>query len=101
MNEDRFDEIMGIVLGPHDHSESALRHAAQDLLLEVNRIRQGPAPLDEYGQKYSGGDYLVRVPSEWRDRLEPIPAYIKNHSMHGGHVGKRTIIVISDWEDIT
>ena len=55
----------------------------------------------EYGQLYSGGGFLT-----FNDKMEveerwPMADRIKAGMRHGGHVYRRAIIVLSDWEEMT
>lgn len=57
-------------------------------------------PQEEWGQKYAGGGYLTRVDSDWMRERWPIEQWAWDNTRNGGVVGKRTIIVIEDWQDI-
>lgn len=54
----------------------------------------------EWGQKYSGGGYLTRVDSDWMRERWPIEQWAWDNTRNGGVVGKRTVIVVEDWQDI-
>jgi hypothetical protein len=55
---------------------------------------------EEWGQKYSGGGYLTRVDSDWMHERWPIEQWAWDNTRHGAVVGKRTIIIVEDWQDI-
>lgn len=55
---------------------------------------------EEWGEKYSGGGYLTRPDFAWMDERWPVEQWAWDHTRHGGVVGKRTIIVVEDWQKI-
>ena len=57
-------------------------------------------PQEEWGQRYGGGGYLTRVESDWMRERWPIEQWAWDNTRNGGVVGKRTIIVVEDWQDI-
>lgn len=55
----------------------------------------------EYGQLYSSGGFLTFNDSPEIEAIWPMADRIKAGRMHGGHVYRRTIVVISEWEEVT
>lgn len=55
----------------------------------------------EYGQLYSGGGFLTFNESLEVEAIYPLSDRLRAGMRHGGHVYRRRITVISDWEEIT
>jgi hypothetical protein len=54
----------------------------------------------EHALLMSGGDMQVRNPHPEIDRIYPLAQGIEHHQRHGAKVCRRTIIVVSDWEEV-
>ena len=81
-----------------------LAHAWRAERAKVERLRARLAEIgetrEEWGQRYSGGGYLTRVESDWMRERWPVEQWAWDNTRHGAVVGKRTIIVVEDWQDI-
>lgn len=82
------------VIRPHLARLTDQAQKARAQLAEIGETRE------EWGQKYSGGGYLTRANSDWMRERWPIEQWAWDNTRHGGVVGKRTIIVIEDWQEI-
>lgn len=74
---------------------------ATEIMLRIEQALKTIVPVVEYGVLYSGGDYLIRSHEEWIERIYPLADYIEHGLRNGGKVGKRTIVILEDWELIT
>jgi hypothetical protein len=50
----------------------------------------------EYGQAYKGGDVLLMEDHE----EYPVTKRIAHAKKFGGHIFKRIVLVVSDWEEV-
>lgn len=60
-----------------------------------------PEPVAEYGLLYSGGGYLTRNAAPEIERIYPVAEWVRDELGSGGHVFRRRIVVVEDWEEIT
>lgn len=126
MNDKRLEQLAGLAELPcscdntdcQNFMSALTAHQAQELAAEARRARAALAaataraeqaearlaelgePATEYGQKYRGGGYLTRVDSDWMRERWPVEQWTWDNTRHGSVVGKRTIIVVEDWQDI-
>lgn len=61
-------------------------------------IERSPEPKYEYGQRYAGGGYLTFNDSPEILEIQSIATQIRYGQQFGGKVGRRRIIVVTDWE---
>lgn len=57
--------------------------------------------LTEYAIRMSGGGMHVRNPAPEIVRVYPLAEWIEGETRLGGHVYRRRVIVVSDWEEVT
>lgn len=55
----------------------------------------------EYGQLFSGGGFLTFNESPEVEAIFPLADRLRAGMQHGGHVYRRRVVVVSDWEEIT
>lgn len=100
LRADQLDET----LGWQYEARNAGERVHSELRAENDRLRAQLAEIgetrQEWGQKYNGGGYLTRVDSDWMRERWPVEQWAWDNTRHGGVVGKRTIIVVEDWQEI-
>lgn len=57
-------------------------------------------PVTEHAQLMSGGGYHVRNPEPYIEKIYPLGEWIKAGQRSGGHVYRRRVIVVDDWEEV-
>lgn len=67
----------------------------------AREILEALEPVTEYGQQYSSGGYLTMVDSPEIERIYPLADRVRDGQRNGGHVGRRRIVVVEDWEQVT
>jgi hypothetical protein len=53
----------------------------------------------EYGEQLTNGGYQIRPTDKYIERIFPLREWIEAKQRHG-RVGKRTIIVVTDWKNL-
>jgi hypothetical protein len=61
-------------------------------------LAQQPAGIEEHGHVMSGGGIHTWNPDTYD--VYPLDRRIEHGKRHGGHVVRRRIIVLDDWEEI-
>jgi hypothetical protein len=59
------------------------------------------APVTEYGTLYSSGGYLTMNGHPAIEAVYPMADRIRDGMRFGGHVYRRRIVTVEDWEEIT
>lgn len=73
--------------------------AEEAALLEI--WRSGAiTPTVERAQRYTDGGWKIRYEDEWVAQHYPLPLWIEHGQRHGGIVGRRTVIVLQDWQRV-
>ena len=57
-------------------------------------------PVTEHAQLMSGGGYHVRNSEPYIEEVYPLEQWIKAGQRFGGHVYRRRVIVVEDWEEV-
>jgi hypothetical protein len=60
-----------------------------------------PEPVTEYGIAYSCGGYLTIKDSPELEAVWPLADRISAQLRTGGHVYRRRLILVDDWEEIS
>lgn len=58
-------------------------------------------PITEYGVLMSGGGYHIRWDDPEIERIYPTPKWAAHTIRTGGHVFRRRVIVVEDWEEMS
>ena len=56
--------------------------------------------VTEYGTLMSGGGYHIRWDDPEMERIYPVDKWVAASKRNGGHVARRRIIVVEEWEEL-
>jgi hypothetical protein len=54
----------------------------------------------EYAIGMAGGSMAVRPNDPESERFYPLADWIANHQTNGGKVFQRTVVIVTDWEEV-
>ena len=58
-------------------------------------------PVTEYAELMSGGGMHVRNDDPEVERIYPLAEWLPAARRFGGHVYRRRIVILEDWEEVT
>ncbi len=58
-------------------------------------------PVTEYAELMSGGGMHIRCNDPLVERIYPLAEWLPAARRFGGHVYRRRIVILEDWEEVT